>query len=158
MADKRIRAVAILLKDNKILLIHRTREGKEFWVFPGGGVERNEKMEDAVIREVEEEASIKAEIVKLLYTHEYPDTSQEQYFFLCRYVSGTAKLGNFNELQTMKNEDQTYDPKWEKINKIKDILLYPLEIKDWIIEDAKNDFKDTPRTATLSTSDLRQQL
>ncbi len=35
---KRIRAVGILIKKNKVLLIHRKNE-KEYWVFPGGGVE-----------------------------------------------------------------------------------------------------------------------
>lgn len=68
-----IRAVAVLVKDDKVLLIHRTRDGKEFWVFPGGGVEEDEKIEEAVVREVEEEASIKCKIVKLLYTHIYSD-------------------------------------------------------------------------------------
>lgn len=43
MSRTGIRAAGILIKDNKILLIHRTREGKEFWVLPGGGVEKNEK-------------------------------------------------------------------------------------------------------------------
>lgn len=158
MGRKGVRAVAILIKGDKILLIHRTRQGKEFWVFPGGGVEKNEKVEDAVIRELKEEASISAVIIKLLYTHNYPNINHKHYFYLCKHVSGTPKLGDFNELQTMKNENQTYKPVWVEIKKLSKILLYPLGIRDWIIKDFKNDFKDTLKTATLNTVDLRQKL
>lgn len=50
MARVGIRAVAILIKGGQVLLMHRTRNGKEFWVFPGGGVEENESVEEAVAR------------------------------------------------------------------------------------------------------------
>jgi ADP-ribose pyrophosphatase YjhB (NUDIX family) len=158
MSRTRIRTAGILIKDNKILLIHRTREGKEFWVFPGGGVEKNEKVEDATVREIEEEASIKSKVVKLLYTHNRSDINHEHFFYLCKHISGTPKLGNFNEIQTMKSENQTYKPVWVNIKELPKLLLYPLEIRDWIIEDYKDNFKDAPKTATLKTIDLRQQI
>lgn len=49
---KRIRAVAIIVNDAKVLLIHRISHGKEYHVFPGGGVENGETVERAVLREV----------------------------------------------------------------------------------------------------------
>ena len=36
------RVSAIIINDGKILLIHRFRDGKEYWVLPGGGVEQSE--------------------------------------------------------------------------------------------------------------------
>lgn len=158
MSETRIRAVGILIKNDRILLIHRTKEGKEFWVFPGGTVEKSETVENAVVREIEEEASIKSEIVKLLYTHRYPNINHKQCFYLCKFISGTPKLGNFNELQTMKDEKQTYQPVWVEISKLSKMLVYPLEIRDWIIDDFKNGFKNVPKTATLETTKLRQQM
>ena len=153
-----VRAVAILIKDNKILLMHRSRDNKKYWVFPGGGVEKNESVQNAVIREIEEEASIKSEIIKLLYSHKYSDTDGCHYFYLCKYISGTPKLGNFNELQIMKKGNQTYKPIWVNIKKLANLLPYPLEIRDWLIEDFKNSFKDAPRSAILETKDLRQKI
>ncbi len=158
MSNIKIRAVGMVIKDNKILLMHRTTNGKEFWVFPGGGKEEDETVEEAIVREVEEEATIKCKIAKLLYTHEYSDIGHKQYYYLCRYISGTPKLGKFNELQTMQEKDQTYEPRWIDIKKISNMLLYPLEIRDWLVEDLKNNFKDTPRSETLSTEKLRQDL
>ncbi|OGM11887.1 hypothetical protein A2Z22_01495 [Candidatus Woesebacteria bacterium RBG_16_34_12] len=153
-----IRAVTILIKDDKIFLMYRKHNGKEYWVFPGGGVEENESVENAVIREIEEEASIKSEIIKLLYSHIYPDIGDKHYFYLCRYISGTPKLGNFNELKTMENENQTYKPTWINIKKLPNLLLYPLEIRDWLIEDLRNNFQDCPRSKTLNSENLRQEL
>jgi ADP-ribose pyrophosphatase YjhB (NUDIX family) len=39
---RRIRAVAIIVNNEKVLLMHRINNRKEYHVFPGGGVE-NEK-------------------------------------------------------------------------------------------------------------------
>lgn len=153
-----IRAVAILIKGDEVLLIHRNRNGKEFWVFPGGGKEENESVEEAVVREVEEEASIKCKIVKLLYTHIYSDLGHKQFYYLCEYISGNPKLGNYNEVETMKTEDQTYEPVWVKIGDLTKKLLYPLEIRDWLIEDYRTSFKNVPRSVTLESTELRQEL
>ena len=62
---KKIRAVAILIKNDEILLIYRKNE-KEYFVFPGGGVEERETIEQAVIRELMEETTIEVKINKLL--------------------------------------------------------------------------------------------
>lgn len=153
-----IRAVAILLKESEILLIHRINDGKEFWVLPGGGVEENEKIEDTVVREVEEEASIKCKIVKLLYTHIYSDLGHKQFYYLCKYISGYLKLGEYNEFHTMKVENQIYDPTWVNVEKLPKLLLYPLEIRDWLIEGLKTNFENTPRVATLKSTNLRQEI
>jgi len=99
---KRIRAVAIIVKDDKILLIHRISHGKEYHVFPGGGVENGETIEQAVLREVQEEASLEVKIEKLLYHHIYDDNT-EQFFYLCRCVSGEPKLGDGNEARGCGN-------------------------------------------------------
>ncbi len=49
------RAVAIIIRDGKILLIHRIKNGQEYFVFPGGGIIEHENAEDAVVREIKEE-------------------------------------------------------------------------------------------------------
>ncbi len=125
MSKVKTRVVGILIKDSKLLLIHRNRDGNEFWVFPGGSKENDETVEEGVVREIGEEASIKSETVKLLYTHRYSDLDNTQYFYLCKYISGIPKLGDFNELQTMKEGNQTYKPVWVSIYKLPEMLVYP---------------------------------
>ena len=50
MTRTAVRASAIVIRDNKILLIHRKKEGREYWVFPGGGIEEGEKGEETIVK------------------------------------------------------------------------------------------------------------
>lgn len=134
------------------------RNGKEFWVFPGGGQESNETTEEAVVREVKEETNVKCKSIKLLYTHIYPDIKHKLLFYLCEYISGKPKLGNYNEMKSMKDENQIYLPKWVSLKVTPNLLLYPLEIKNWLIADLKNNFEKTPRTETLNSKELLQKI
>ncbi|OGZ29928.1 MAG: hypothetical protein A2931_00985 [Candidatus Niyogibacteria bacterium RIFCSPLOWO2_01_FULL_45_48] len=153
---KKIRAVAVVINGGKVLIMHRIKNGKEYYNFPGGGVEKGETVEQAVLREVKEETSLEIKIEKPLYHHIY-DNGGEQFFYLCRYVSGEPKLDEGNELRDMqKGGANYYEPVWYEIGKISQLLFYPLEIKDWFLKDVKSDFKNTPREAKIKISDLRQ--
>ena len=51
-----------------------------------------------------------------------------------------------------------YNPIWYEINGLSQLLLYPLEIRDWLIGDIKTDFENVPREAKIKVSELRQTL
>lgn len=75
------KAMAIVIKDEKILLLHRINHGKEYYAFPGGGQESGESLEQAVIRETQEETSIRVKPIKNLYQITW-DTGDEHHFYL----------------------------------------------------------------------------
>lgn len=158
MGKLRIRGVAVLIKNHKILLIYRKSENQEFWVLPGGGVEKNEQIENAVVREVKEEASIDCNITKLIYTHIYPDLGHKQFYYLCKYLAGVPVLGEYNEFQTMQQDNQVYEPQWVNVDKLSTMPLYPLEIRNWLIRDYKTNFKNIPRTAIMNSTDLCRKI
>ncbi|MEK6908887.1 MAG: NUDIX hydrolase [Nanoarchaeota archaeon] len=63
---------AIIIKNNKILLTKRSgllAEGGK-WCLPGGGINKWERAENAVKREVMEEVGLKSEKTKLFFVHE----------------------------------------------------------------------------------------
>ncbi len=63
----------ILLEEEKILLIKRKNEPfKGYYALPGGFVEYGEKVEDAAIREMQEETSLKVKIKKLVGVYSDP--------------------------------------------------------------------------------------
>lgn len=157
--NKPTRAVCIMLKEDnsKVLLMHRIKNGEEYWTFPGGGVEEGETIEQAVLREVEEETTMQTKISQLLYVHHY-ETS-DQYYYLCQYLGGEPILGDSIEKERMeKKTSQVYEPNWFDVKDLEKMLLYPLEIRDWLIEDLKNGFANEPKTANLKVKDLRQSL
>ena len=56
-----------VIKDGKLLMVRRaSRRGRGNWQIPGGFVEQDETMEQAVVREVAEEAGVTAEVVGVL--------------------------------------------------------------------------------------------
>lgn len=154
-----IRAVGIVIHNGQLLVMQRERGKDMYFVFPGGKVEANETVEEAVAREIMEEFSIDVEIDKIVYKH-YLDHDErgksEQHFYLCTYISGEPKLGDSNEKAAMERGEKYYKPQWIDLDKISGIPLYQLEIRDWLLEDIKSDFVNTPREERLKVSDLRQ--
>jgi 8-oxo-dGTP pyrophosphatase MutT (NUDIX family) len=58
----RTRAVAILIENDSVALIERYRAGRHYFIFPGGGVDDGESVEQAVIREMEEETGLRVAV------------------------------------------------------------------------------------------------
>lgn len=104
MYNKRVRAL-ILNEHNQLILIKRVKEGIEpYWVAPGGGVEQADTtLEDAVKREIHEEAGAEISVVKLLRVEEFQLEEEvfiEQYIFLCelRTMIGEPNGPEFDDL------------------------------------------------------------
>ncbi len=117
-----IRSAGIIIRGNKILLIHRKKEGDEYWVFPGGGVEDEETPEETVVREIKEELSLKASNPRLAFMYEINGTKHPM--FLVDIENGEPVLGG---PEAERNSEQdSYAPKWVKIEKLRGLHnLYP---------------------------------
>jgi 8-oxo-dGTP pyrophosphatase MutT (NUDIX family) len=154
---KPTRAVGIVIRDNVVLLMHRIKNGKEYYVFPGGGVEENESVEEAVLREVLEETTLKIKVGRKIYLHDYGESSG--HYYLCDYIEGEPQLGDSIEKEIMEmGKGDYYNPLWVNIDKLEEMLVYPLEVRDWLIADLKNGFSKKVRAAKLRISELRQTL
>ncbi|HOX41032.1 MAG TPA: NUDIX domain-containing protein [bacterium] len=130
------RAVGIIINDEKVLLIHRFCDGREYYVFPGGGVDENETVEDAVKRELKEELGIEITLGTLLFHH--PNTAfgrtREEFYFLVTEFNGTPQwIGEtVHEEQTETNR---FKPVWVNVSKIKNLdNLYPEIAKQKLIK------------------------
>jgi mutator protein MutT len=146
------RAVGIVLEDDQLLLMRRAHDGREYYTFPGGGVEPGETVEEAVIRELREETDLIVSVDRLLYHHDLLNDS-DQYFYKCQYVSGQVVLGG-EELEETRLGD-VHEPLWVAVSNLEGLTLYPLEIRDWLLDDLENGFSPTPRTLRIHPGDLR---
>lgn len=121
-----MRASAIIVSENKILLMHRKKEGREYWVFPGGGVEKDETPEQAVKREVLEETSLK--VTECDYSFDYlGENKVANPVFVCKVENGGPKLGG-PEAEKHSKEDW-YHPEWIDLKDSVKLTVYPEEGK-----------------------------
>lgn len=80
-----------------------------YWEFPGGKVEENESVEEAIIREIKEElnCSIETNQIFLEYTHEYEHIFVNLITVLCRLVEGTPTASEHAELKWINKQNLT---------------------------------------------------
>ena len=147
--------MAIILDNDKLLVIKRDNQGKKYYALPGGGIEPGETPEQAVRREITEETSLATEFVRQIYQHNYSDGST-QYFYLFKYVSGQPRLSESAPEIIREHNNNFYLPIWYEVSQLNQILLYPLEVRDWIIEDRKVGFPEQVRSETIQLAKLRR--
>ena len=91
-----MRAAAVLVDGDSVALIERVRDGRRYYLFPGGGVERGETPEAAAVRECREELGLEVEIVRLIARAVFD--GNEQRYYLVRSRSGTFGSGEGDEM------------------------------------------------------------
>ena len=133
------RVAAIIYKDNKVILMHREKgydKNKRIYnVVPGGGVEENETLEDALRREIREEVGVEIKIKNIDNPYILNDSGRKQYFFYCDYLSGIVGTGTGDEV---KNDNYELHGRYEIIEvekeKIDCLDIRPVETKNIILK------------------------
>ena len=129
---KRDTARAIILtEDNSaVWLMYRRRkengEIKTYYAIPGGKVEENETIEEAVIRELQEEYSVR---IKLLgYLGGNKTKNGIDYHFHAKIIEGIPKLGG--EEKERNNSDNYYEVRKVKLQDLnkEGISILPINI------------------------------
>lgn len=117
---KYVRVVAAVIKasdkDNNTIIFATQRgygEYKDGWEFPGGKIEKGEKPEDAIIREIKEELDTTIAVEGYLDTieYDYPTFHLSMDCFICNIVGGDLVLKE-HEAAKWLNKDQLYEVDW----------------------------------------------
>lgn len=108
-------ATGIICKKNKILLVKHKKKFKNMWSVPGGRVEDDESILEALRHEVFEETGMKVVSEYPLGFFELKLDNKNLIFF----VFECKVSGKFSENKEIK------DFKWTDIDKIKDFNLKP---------------------------------
>lgn len=147
----RTRAAGIVIRDNKILLMKRVKNGRLYYTIPGGSVEEGETNTGAAEREVYEETRVQMRVIKLLYRHEF-DTGEVQEYYLCKYLSGEPRLEESEE-SAISSETNSYEPLFIPISKLADLPIVPPKIKERLLEAVPDRFPDRPETIKLKAAE-----
>ena len=117
---KYVRVVAAVIKatnENKEPIIFATQRGygeyKDGWEFPGGKIEKGEKPEEAIIREIKEELDTTVAVESYLDTieYDYPTFHLSMDCFICSIVDGDLVLKE-HEAARWLNKEQLYEVDW----------------------------------------------
>jgi len=124
-----------LNKDNKILIIQKQSFDFDKWDFPGGGIDGNERADEALLRELKEELNsdkfiiekVGKELDKYEWSEEYIIKrfkkdgkfyrGQERTRFLVKFS------GEENEIKIQEEEIRKF--KWVKIGELEKYLVFP---------------------------------
>jgi ADP-ribose pyrophosphatase YjhB (NUDIX family) len=138
MAEKiGIRTATVTVKDGKVLLVNSKYDDGEYYLFPGGGVEFGETVEEGAIRETVEETGFKVKIDKLIHVNEFiykEDWNKRSItvFFLASPEEEFLKNIS-NDGGKIKNIE------WVEISKLEDLDIRPA-ILSRILKENKEDF------------------
>lgn len=127
---------AIIVQEEHILLVEYDEEGVGLhYNLPGGTVEASERLEDALVREVQEETCALVTIDRLLMIHDYvPTVSPEDYgdqrILTTIYQCSSLPNSPQPSMPVQPDADQTAI-RWIALNDLHKILLFP-EIVDEI--------------------------
>lgn len=116
----RQRATMFVTDGKNLLLIHRIKDGKEYYVVPGGGIQDNETPEVAAVRELKEEAGLTASDFQHIGDLADKDGNQ-QHCFLVGSWGGTLALGS-PEVER-QSPDNHYELEWIPIETLSTIQL-----------------------------------
>lgn len=111
--DPKVAVGTIVSLDGGLVLLRRGIEpayGK--WVFPGGFVDRGERVEEAAIRETREESTLDVRLTRLLNIYSYPEHPVIIIVYVGEAVGGSVSAGD----ETL--EARTFTPDaipWEEL-------------------------------------------
>ncbi len=123
----------IIIDKDKILLMHRVKDGKEYYVLPGGGIEEGETPLIAVAREIKEETNLDVEVGPLMckLSGDMSGERKEHYFVAKSFSGDLALSGPEKERQSADNK---YSLEWIPLDRLGGLTLYPDEIKKKIMD------------------------
>jgi 8-oxo-dGTP pyrophosphatase MutT (NUDIX family) len=130
----RIRAGVVLIEDDKIALIERYRDGKHYFVFPGGGADGGETPEQAAVREMEEETGLRVTIERKVAEIHFGLSTQ--HYFLVERVSGVYGTGVGEEYTDADPDDPAegiYIPTWIPVGELEEYEnIYPSDLAELV--------------------------
>jgi 8-oxo-dGTP diphosphatase len=145
MAEKKrdprisVRVAVIVELGSRVLLALHERDGREYWVFPGGRLEYGETLEECARRELKEEANIDVRIGPLLYVSDRTSGKRQDVnlFFQGCLEEGEIRLGNDPEDRGNKILKRLTLASAEELLTLE---VLPPEVKIAVLDDWTRDF------------------
>lgn len=132
--DVILKVRAVIVQNNQMLLVEFDDETGLHYNLPGGTVESDEFLEDALVREVREETSAHVFVEQLMLTHDYipavsPDTYGDRRILTLVYRCALRPNSPVPQLPAKPDENETA-VRWIDVDKLHTIWLLPEIVDD----------------------------
>lgn len=108
----------------------RIKSGREYFTFPGGKVEADESVEEALQREIEEETGLQIQKFKRIF--EIQNNDQREVYYIVEKFQGLLRVGGPEGIRM--DESNQYSLVWISISELHAIdNLYPKEAVDRLL-------------------------
>lgn len=128
----RIRVAGLVVEENKILMIAHKKRGGIYWLLPGGGVEYQESLDEALKREFFEELGLAVEVGDIALIADSIEPHGKRHIinivFWCYLLNKSIRLGD---------EKILYDFSFKPVSELADIVMYP-PLNEYIIQLLQN--------------------
>ena len=127
-------AVSAIIADGEGKILLQRRRDNEFWALPGGKVELEESVAQAIIREVEEETGLRVKVIRLVGVYSDPE-------HIIEYSNGEIRrqfslsLACSIESGSLLVSEESYEVKFFSVDDLKNINVHPAQlvrIKDYL--------------------------
>ncbi|HYH74957.1 MAG TPA: NUDIX hydrolase [Candidatus Saccharimonadales bacterium] len=137
---------AIVIENNNLLVMHRSKNGIQYFTLVGGRINDHETPEQALVREVQEETELTVTSMRMVYIEEHPAPYNEQYIYLCEVAphAGVAISEASEEAMLNKLQSNLHEPQWVSVKAFPQIAFRTPLLQNAIALALKKGFPTEP--------------
>jgi 8-oxo-dGTP diphosphatase len=134
----RIRIGGLLFENDRVLLANHVKNGRSYYLLPGGGLEFGEKIEDTLRREFREECGFEVEPDEFLFSSEtiYPDGERHILHLVFRVRRARNRFGIEDETSGKSVDPRVFKTEFVPLAELSRLLVVP-PVEDEIREAAR---------------------
>ncbi len=133
----RLRVSAIIIEDERILLVRHEKYGRSYWVLPGGGMDFGETLEEATVRELKEETNLDITVDKLVFVDDILPRDLHRHvvdvYFTGNVVGGDLEVGD---------DSHMHEVRFFPLDEFRDLQFEP-DIVDRIVDAYRQGFPNS---------------
>jgi ADP-ribose pyrophosphatase YjhB (NUDIX family) len=136
----RIRVAAIIVREDAILLARHKKDNRTYWVLPGGGVHYGETLEQALVREMNEEACLDIRVGDLVLVNDSIPPDEHRHIVNLHFIAEIVR----GEITVSSGDKRLIDVRFMPVNRLSRLTLYP-DIRKQLLQGITHGFAHVPQ-------------